>query len=150
MMASLRLLIVEDSRVQLTLLTMLVEKFGFDVTGAESAEEALEVIQSVKFAAILMDISLPGMNGFDCAKHIRALEREKQLERTPIVALTAIRTGNEFAERCRDAEIDDYLQKPFDMEELRKILLRYTYTPKLPNLKLLPGFLDELNRMQSS
>lgn len=90
------------------------------------------------YAALLMDIRLPTMDGLGCARQIRAREqREKTLAAVPLTALTI---SAEFRQACDEAGMNDYLIKPFDPEDLRKVLLRWVYQPSRPNLKLLKGY----------
>ena len=77
-----------------------------------------------EFDAILMDVQMPVMNGYDATKAIRALER-KDAKEIPIIAMTA----NAFAEdekEALNAGMNVHLAKPIDMELLKKVLMQYT------------------------
>jgi len=88
-----------------------------------------------KYAAILMDITLPGIDGYECTRRIRRMELESG-RRTPIIALTA-RAAQSDHDAAKEAGMDDWMSKPFEPEDLRKSLLRWVYDPTHPNLKTL-------------
>lgn len=70
---------------------------------------------------ILMDISMPEMNGYEATEAIRALEEKRQLPRTPIIAVTAHSLkGDE--QKCLDRDMDDYLSKPLAIASLKTCL----------------------------
>jgi two-component system, sensor histidine kinase and response regulator len=129
------ILVIEDSPTEQQVISMLLSKFDYDTLAFSSAEEALTALGVAKYAAILMDLVLPGIDGFECATRIRRIELESG-RRTPIIAISAS-TDSDIQERCSAAGIDDHMHKPFDPEELRKMLLRYVYVPNQPNLKTL-------------
>lgn len=150
MFAASIILVVEDNQTEQYVLEQLVRKFDYDVHVVASAEEALTAFSLTKYAAVLMDISLPGMDGYECTRRLRRIELEIG-RRTPVIALTA------RAEQCdrdaaADAGMDDWVSKPFEPDDLRKMLLRYVYDSANPNLKTLPQFPadEELNAGQKS
>ena len=101
-------LVVEDSQVNQTLITILLEKFGFDVTLAEDGLEGVEKAMATSFDIIFMDIQMPGMNGYEATEALR----DKGIT-TPIIALTANAMEGD-AEKCISAGCDYYLSKPID------------------------------------
>jgi CheY-like chemotaxis protein len=144
-MASLTILVIEDNQHDQFVLKHLLEKFGFKSQMKSCAEEALAALQEMKYAAILLDLTLPGMDGFACIKEIRMRELIAST-RTPVIALTANDDDNVRA-RALTAGMDDFIGKPFDPEELRKVLLRHVYEPAHPNLKTLkPLSAEELDQ----
>lgn len=133
------ILAVEDNPTHQYVIQRLCELFEYDVHIVSSAEEALSAFAITKYAAVLMDLSLPGVDGLECARQIRKEEQHSGLQSgIPIIALTA-GTGNDDKSSCFQAGMNDYLSKPFAPEDLRKILLRWVYHPARPNLKLLQG-----------
>jgi CheY-like chemotaxis protein len=136
-MARVTVLIVEDNRTEQHALKALLEQFDYDADAVSSGEDAVNSMAVREYAAVLMDISLPGMDGYDCTKRIREIELERGL-RTPIIALTA-RSEQEDRDAAIAADMDDYMSKPFDPEELRRVLLRWLYDPRNPNVKILSG-----------
>jgi CheY-like chemotaxis protein len=129
------ILVVEDKLGDQYVLKQLLARYDYEAMFVSSAEEALDILKSMPAAALLLDISLPGMNGLACAREIR--RRELHTNRhLPIIAVTA-RAAKEDRVAAMHAGFDDYLSKPFEPEELRRILLRWTYSADKPNLKLL-------------
>lgn len=114
------ILIAEDSPVNQTLLKRLLEKWGHKPFIAGNGEEALAIFDNHEFAAALMDLQMPEMNGFEATANIRDRERDSGTH-MPIIALTAhALTGDR--ERCLEAGMDDYVAKPLDPVELFDVL----------------------------
>jgi CheY-like chemotaxis protein len=128
-------LVVEDNKTEQYALKVLLNKFDYGTQLVSSGEEAILALDTAVYAAILMDLQLPGMDGLECTRRIRALQLQSGT-RTPIIALTA---SNDRADLDRSlaAGMDDFLSKPFEPEDLRKVLLRCVYDAKQPNLKTL-------------
>ena len=90
-------------------------KAGYDVIGAESGKECLEMLKQTTPDLILLDIMMPGMDGWDvCAK----IKSNKNTEKIPIVFLTA--KTDPFSERMGKLAAADYIEKPVDMKDLKK------------------------------
>jgi CheY-like chemotaxis protein len=134
-MATPTLLIVEDNEHEQYALAQLVQRFDYETKVVSSGEEALLAVSAGRFAAVLLDLTLPQMDGFECAKRIREMEKPSQ-QHTPIIALTGRATPAD-RQACLAAGMDDYLSKPFEPEALRRILLRWLYQANRPNLKVL-------------
>ena len=106
------LLIVDDERsIRIALCTILTS-FGFMVVEAARGEEALALVRSGQFDALLLDVSMPGMDGIDVCRLIR-----KSLPQLPIVMLT-VEDGEDRKVEALDAGADDYVTKPFQLREL--------------------------------
>ncbi|HEX9079363.1 MAG TPA: response regulator [Desulfuromonadaceae bacterium] len=116
------LLLAEDNDFNRQLAATLLEEEGYEVTAAEDGARALALFRGQRFDLILMDVSMPGMDGCEATRAIRTLERE-QGGRIPIIALTA---GADAEERqaCLDSGMDDVLLKPFSIRDLRESLAR--------------------------
>jgi PAS domain S-box-containing protein len=116
----LRILLVEDNAVNQLVALRLLEKHGHSVEVAGNGRKALEALRKGSYDAILMDIQMPEMNGWEATKEIR--ENEKATgEHIPIVAMTAhAMKGDE--ERCFAAGMDSYLTKPIRTRELLEVL----------------------------
>ena len=119
-LSDLRILLVEDHEINRFLALTLLENNGGIVVTAMNGLEAIDILNDQKFDLILMDIQMPVMDGLEAAKEIR----ENLQLNTPIIALTAnaIR-GDE--EKCDEAGMNDYLSKPFNEEDLVKIILKH-------------------------
>lgn len=120
-------LAAEDNEINAEILReiLLLEKAGCDIVeNGKLAVERFENSQEGEFDAILMDVQMPVMNGYDATRAIRALERE-DARKIPIIAMTA----NAFAEDEREAlnaGMDVHLAKPVDIELLKKVIRQYT------------------------
>jgi len=117
---SLRILLAEDNLVNQRLAMRLLEKRGHRVELASSGREAIEWLEKKRFDLILMDLQMPDMDGLEATALIR--EREKRDGgRTPIVALTA-HTMKGDRERCLEAGMDNYINKPLDAVKFLEIV----------------------------
>ena len=108
----MNLLLVDDEPKNLFALSALLEDLGARIHCAESGEEALRQVLKHEFAAILLDVRMPGMDGFETAAAIRSLER---LRRVPIIFLSA--QGDRRADG-RD-QYSEFILKPVEPETLR-------------------------------
>ena len=112
------ILVAEDNPFNSTLVVRMIERLGFHAQLAHDGREALEMARAGTFDIILMDMQMPEMDGLEATRAIRAL----RLTRRPrIVALTA-NTLEEERQRCLDAGMDDFLSKPFRVDDLRSKL----------------------------
>ncbi len=116
----LAILVTEDDIVTQRLVTRLLEKKGHNVKVVSNGRSALEATASRTFDAVLMDVNIPGMDGYEITRRIR--EREKSTgEHLPIIAMTANAMSGD-REKCLAAGMDEYLSKPILSEDLyRKI-----------------------------
>jgi CheY-like chemotaxis protein len=119
----LRILVAEDTGINRLVVTKLLEKRGCQVTQASNGEEAVEALDRAEFDAILMDLQMPVMSGFEATAIIR--KREQGTGRhLPIIALTAHSMKGD-RERCMDSGMDDYVTKPIQPTELMRALERH-------------------------
>ena len=119
----LHILLVEDNELNMEITEFVLQNEGADVTKAWNGQEAVELFsksESGEFDAILMDIMMPIMNGYEATKIIRSLDRE-DAKIIPIIAMTA----NAFTEdriRAKEAGMDEHVAKPIDVELLIKVI----------------------------
>jgi len=111
---SARILIVEDNPDSMKLINWALEDEGYELTGASSAEEGLALLEEHVFDLLLLDISLPGMDGKEATMRLRSDPRFFDL---PIVAVTAHAIRQE-ASIIRACGVDEMLTKPIDESRL--------------------------------
>ena len=115
---SYHLLVVEDNPVNRLVAERLLQREGHRVSTAESGQAALDLLEHERFDAVLMDCQMPGIDGYETTRRLRA-----RGERVPIIALTAHAMPAD-RQRCLDAGMDDYVTKPIDSAALAKALAR--------------------------
>jgi two-component system, cell cycle response regulator len=109
-----RILVVEDNEDNLTLTDYLLRAYGYTPLLARSGEEGLRIAVEMRPDLILLDVRMPGMDGYQAAAAIRSTPG---LERTRVVAVTASAMAGD-RERIAAAGFDGYIQKPIDPETL--------------------------------
>jgi CheY-like chemotaxis protein len=114
--APVDILLVDDRPENLLALEAVLEPLGQRLVRAASGEEALRAVLARDFALILLDVQMPGMNGFETAQLIKARERSRAI---PIIFLTAISKEEAYVVRGYEAGAVDYLAKPFNPDVLR-------------------------------
>jgi len=119
-----RVLVVDDSPVNALVACGMLERFGLQAEVAEDGDEALQRLHQRAYDAVLMDCQMPGLDGHEATRRWRAHEAALGLPRLPIVAVTANAVPGD-REACLSAGMDDYLAKPFDMNELGALLQRH-------------------------
>jgi len=116
------ILIVDDESAGRDTLESILEPEGYSLVMAENGVQAIEKAIAIQPDVILLDVMMPGMNGFEVCKRIRA---EKQLAEIPILFLTALDDRQSLLNGL-DAGADEFISKPFDRFELRARLLGIT------------------------
>ncbi|ESQ77950.1 PAS domain-containing hybrid sensor histidine kinase/response regulator [Asticcacaulis sp. YBE204] len=118
-------LLVEDYAPNVLVATTFLEAFGYACDAVSSGQAAIDRLKDPHtYAAILMDVQMPGLNGLDTTQVIRDLETQNSAAPLPIIGMTAhALTGDR--ERCLAAGMNDYIAKPFKPEDLRDVLKRY-------------------------
>ena len=120
-----RVLVVEDNFSNRKLIAIILKRWGITATLVESGEEATKLVKGVAYDIILMDVQMPGMDGFETTRVIREWEASQPGRRqSHIVALTALAMAGDKS-RCLEAGMNDYLSKPIKPEALRKAI-QYT------------------------
>lgn len=116
------ILLVDDDELNRFVAHELLKSLGMKPSLAESGADALNQLQKTAFDLVFMDVSMPVMDGYETTKMIRAQTRFKNL---PIIALTAHAFVNERSV-CLNAGMNDYLAKPFTLDELKQIIYKWT------------------------
>ena len=111
-----KILLVDDREENLIALEAILSSLDLVPVRARSGEEALKALLNTEFALILLDVRMPGMDGFETAAHIKRRERTRNI---PIIFLTVVDSAPDYAFRGYAAGAVDYLTKPFDPWVLR-------------------------------
>lgn len=118
-----RLLLVEDNEINREIAVMLLSQAGFQVETAENGQAALNRVSAAEpgmFDAILMDIQMPVMDGYEATRAIRTLE-DQRLARIPIIAMTA-NAFKEDQQAAFEAGMQAHIAKPLDVEKMMETI----------------------------
>jgi signal transduction histidine kinase/DNA-binding response OmpR family regulator/HPt (histidine-containing phosphotransfer) domain-containing protein len=118
-----RILLAEDNAINQKLAVILLTKAGYSVDAVENGLQVIEKAKAGKYNAILMDVQMPEMDGFDATRHIREWEAGRH-QHIPIIAMTAHAMKGD-RERCLDSGMDDYVSKPLEIRILLGVLDRW-------------------------
>lgn len=118
------ILIVDDNRINRELVRMILAKNGFRPHMAAEGGEALELMSKNRYSLVLMDIQMPGMDGYEVTAAIRGHASPVLDRDVPVAALTA-HAMKGFAEECAKRGMNDYLSKPFSSGELLDLVRRW-------------------------
>lgn len=118
----LRILLVDDDEMNRFFGGELIRSLGVVVDVADSGEMALQLLRQQAFDLVFMDVGMPGMDGYETTRQLRADPRFRHL---PVLALTAHAITGE-RKRCLAAGMDDYLTKPFDIDQLEGAVWRWS------------------------
>ncbi len=117
-------LLAEDNEINQRVVEQMLMDSPIKLTLASNGREAVELYRDIGADVILMDISMPEMDGYEATELIRSHESEKHKKRTPVIALTAhVMSGDR--EKCMEVGMDDYLSKPVKMDALTKVLFKW-------------------------
>ena len=119
-----KILVAEDVQTNQRIIVEMIGLLGHDVEIASNGQAAVEKYLSGKYSLIFMDCQMPVMDGYTATQKLRRIEMDQNIERVPIVALTA-GSDKEDKERCRRAGMDGYLTKPFSISDIQKHLNKY-------------------------
>ncbi|HEY6037045.1 MAG TPA: response regulator [Kofleriaceae bacterium] len=129
----LRVLVAEDDELNELLMRSLFVRAGHEVRVARDGREAVALAASNEFDAMLLDLHLPEMDGFEVVDAIRARERATSAPRLPVIATTA-RLQQDVRSACFAAGMDGFLGKPLSLSRLRAALAEVTATTRTRNL----------------
>ncbi|MCB1100221.1 MAG: response regulator [Verrucomicrobiae bacterium] len=111
-----QILAVDDESMNLLVLDYIFRKSGMEIVGVGSAAEAIQLLQQQEFGAVLSDVNMSPMNGFEMAHRMKGIEQAKS---TPIIFLSGLRHDNEYIAKVYECGAVDSLIKPIDGEVLR-------------------------------
>ncbi|QIN82318.1 PAS domain S-box protein [Rubrobacter tropicus] len=121
-----RVLLAEDNPINRKVATLMLENLGYRVDVVPDGCRAVEAVSKGEYAAVLMDVQMPELDGYEATAAIRNLQGEKR--RTPIIAMTANAMAGD-REKALSAGMDDYVSKPVKTEDLDAVLERWTRPP---------------------
>ena len=124
------ILVVDDSADNVALMSLDLQQLGYRVVTATNGEEAVSIASSILPNLILMDISMPRLDGLGATRRIREIEA---LRDVPIIAVTAFDTDG-FKRAAYDVGVSGYLTKPIDFDRMHQLIAR----------QLVPGTIDGL------
>ena len=118
-----RVLLVEDNEFNQQVASEMLESAGLSVTLAANGEQAVEKLQAETFDAVLMDVQMPVLDGLEATRRLRRMEG---LGALPVIAVTAHAMAQD-RQRCLDAGMSDYISKPIDPHELKRLLVTWIH-----------------------
>ncbi|MGB5677720.1 MAG: response regulator, partial [Gammaproteobacteria bacterium] len=118
-----RVLLAEDNLVNREVATAMLEELGLEVVTAENGNEAIEQYSSAQPDLVLMDGQMPEVDGYEATRRLRLREQDSG-NHIPIIAMTA-HVFPEDRKRCKEAGMDDFLAKPFTIENLDQVLCHW-------------------------
>ncbi len=116
--ASKTILIVEDNPINIGFISDYLHTFGYRVLAARNGFEAIQKVSEEQVDLVLMDVQMPGMDGFEATRAIRSLPDGRQSS-VPIIMLTALVMPGDM-ERCMAAGANHYMPKPINLKELAR------------------------------
>jgi PAS domain S-box-containing protein len=122
------ILVAEDNEASSNILVDYLTAVGYEVAVARSGTEVIALARDLRPALILMDIQMPGMDGLEATRRIRA---DESFARVPIIAMTALAMPGD-REVCLAAGADDYLSKPISLKRLATFIADYLRQSELP------------------
>jgi signal transduction histidine kinase/CheY-like chemotaxis protein len=122
-LAGLRVLLVEDNEINRTVAAAILRRSGMEVVLAASGSEAISLAARPDLDVILMDLQMPGVDGIEATRRIRAAESERGSPRLPIVAMTG-NSLEDYGEACEAAGMDAFVVKPVTSAALREVVER--------------------------
>ena len=136
----MKVLAVDDNRTNLHILQVFLKKLGHDVLLAENGEEAVHLFEAESPDLVLLDIMMPVMDGFEAARRIKAMPRDRW---TPVIFLSALNRDENLVEGL-DAGADDYLTKPINF-----VVLEAKLRSMQRSLAMQQESIDSLRRVQA-
>jgi len=117
-----RTLVVDDNFTNLEFAAAVLEKLGFSCQTATDSDEAFAAMEDVHFDLILLDMNMPGMDGFDMAKQIRSTERSSNVVNAAIIAAISAAAEGSVRSRAFQAGVNYFMTKPLVVSEIRDLL----------------------------
>jgi len=115
-----KILIIDDSATNVFLLQTLLEEQGYTVLFTYNGQEAIKYLDEQKFDLLLLDIMMPGVDGYDILEKLASEQRN-----TPVIMVTA-KDDRDSEKKAKDLGATDYVTKPVNFEKLIKLVQKYT------------------------
>jgi two-component system sensor histidine kinase/response regulator len=125
-----QILLVEDNEINQIVAVEILQQMGLLVSVADDGEQAVRMAGQTKYDAILMDIQMPGMNGYQATAQIRGTNLRSDPDQIPIIAMTANALAGDN-QKALAAGMNDYVSKPVDVAQLASVLARWLDDPAL-------------------
>ncbi len=116
-----RALIVDDITVNRIMMKKVIDKLGITCDQAGSGQEALQMIDKESYELVLMDITMPDIDGVEVTRRIRTMNLKHQ----PVIVAVTATAVDSFRQEAEDAGMEAYITKPFRLEELKRVLKEY-------------------------
>lgn len=121
-----QVLVAEDNLTLRWLFVQLLEKLGVECECAANGSEAIKRFKKRRgYSLILMDVMMPGVDGYEATKQIREFERVEKLGHVPIIGVTCV----EDRHACLAAGMDEYYRKPIEPEQMKEIVEKWLLQP---------------------
>jgi signal transduction histidine kinase/ligand-binding sensor domain-containing protein/CheY-like chemotaxis protein/HPt (histidine-containing phosphotransfer) domain-containing protein len=127
-MPPIRVLVAEDLAVNQTIVAAMLEKLAVPYEIVDDGEQAIKRLMEQDFSVIFMDCQMPVMDGFEATRRIRDIERSRDSDPTPIVALTA-GSGSDERGLCIESGMNDFIGKPFTTSDIANALNKWALAP---------------------
>ncbi len=129
---SRRVLVVEDNPINRIVIERMLQKLGHSVDIVNDGDTAIQRAQEIHYDLLFMDVNMPGLDGLQATRRIRALPTLHA--KVPIIALTASAMANDRQD-CLSAGMNDYLSKPINIEGVKRVVDRWTSDKLTPSAK---------------
>ena len=116
-----RVLVVDDNAINRKILVVALERVELITEVAESGQQAVDAVSESRFDAVLMDLNMPDMDGYEATRQIRNIP---QCEELPVIAVTA-QTVEEVLGKCRESGMQDCVTKPINIKKLIRVMAKY-------------------------
>ena len=120
---------IEDEPGVIELIRLILERRGLKVVGAVSGMEGLEVVRQIQPSLVLLDLMMPGMDGWEVYRRMKA---DAMMKTIPVIIVTAKAEGIDEVLAKHIAKVDDYIKKPFSLQELLQSIERVLNRKKTP------------------
>ncbi|MCK4899598.1 MAG: response regulator [Anaerolineales bacterium] len=116
-----KIVYIEDEQEMIDLVSLILSRKGYKVVGANGGREGLEIVQQELPDLVLLDLMMPGMDGWDVYQQLKAEENTREI---PVIVITAKAQSIDKVLGLHIAKVDDYISKPFSPQDLVKSIER--------------------------